>query len=310
VIPRLVIATACLWLSGALAQGQDGTPAERSLQVLAALLPGIYDNANQEYFDLRLGLPTADRHGRLHVRIQPINHPDLGTPSFWVRAWRDPAAAPAERRLWSLAPDAENPQRVRMIQFAFDGPAHAELDEGPEPPASLPGGAALARARMAGCDVLWRRDAGQYTGASPCGGMTLAPQGLWLGDGEPQALERARVFGCYVDIPGVAGGRDEPFQRHWIESLHDQGDTHWFASRAGQELGVNLRKVRWPMNNERGAFTRNSLVLYVLERDVTGVRTHGYGWTEPRAERIGLNLQWLLVNCYLESNRDVMAYFE
>ena len=37
----------------AFAQGQDGTPAERNLQIIAELLPGNYDNANQAYFDQR-----------------------------------------------------------------------------------------------------------------------------------------------------------------------------------------------------------------------------------------------------------------
>ena len=71
-----------------------------------------------------------------------------------------------------------------------------------------------------------------------------------------------------------------------------------------------MRNVQWPMNNEVGAFTRNSLVMYVIERTGEGVKTHTYGWTEPRAERIGLNLQWMLVNCYRLSNRDVRPFFD
>ena len=93
--------------------------------------------------------------------------------------------------------------------------------------------------------------------------------------------------------------------------MHDQGAMHWFTTKDGQrELGINLRNVIWPMNNEVGAFTRNSLVLYVLERKDDQVTTHSYGWTQPQARRIGLNLQWLLVNCYQVSNRDVTPFFE
>ncbi len=73
----------------------------------------------------------------------------------------------------------------------------------------------------------------------------------------------SREFSCYVDIPGVAGGRDEPFDRYSIDSLHDQGNLHWLQTKEGREIGSTLR-----------------------------------------------NVQWLLVNCYLVSNREVQPYFE
>ena len=78
----------------------------------------------------------------------------------------------------------------------------------------------------------------------------------------------------------------------------------------GRKFGLTLRNVRWPMNNEVGAFTRNSLVMYLIEKTDGGVEEIGYSWTEPRAERIGMNLKWLLVNCYMVSNRDVKPFFE
>jgi hypothetical protein len=38
--------------------------------------------------------------------------------------------------------------------------------------------------------------------------------------------------------------------------------------------------------------------LYAIERLADGsVREHGYAFTEPEADRIGLNLKWMLVNC-------------
>jgi hypothetical protein len=54
------------------------------------------------------------------------------------------------------------------------------------------------------------------------------------------------------------------------------------------------------LNEGDGAFNRNSLVLYVSERQADGgVREHGYAFTDPAADRIGLNLKWLLANCAL-----------
>jgi hypothetical protein len=282
----IVFSFLLLALPYAWAQGQDGTPAERNLQLIAELLPGIYDNANQNYFDTRLNLEEELRHGRTTVIVEPAERPELGDIVFSYRA-EEPDAEPTDGFL--VLSLHEDPRIVRMQVIAEDQ-------------------------RLAGCDVAWRRDLGQFTGEAECGLHTqLDPNGLWVGwadEKAPFALSRARGFSCYVDIPGVAGGRDEPFDRYTIEQLHDQGDLAWIDTSDGRRIGITLRNVQWPMNNEVGAFTRNSLVMYVIEQTEDGVKTHSYGWTEPRAERIGLNLQWMLVNCYRVSNRDVRPFFD
>jgi len=288
---------ACVALTaatGAMAQGQDGTPGERNLQVMAELLSGVYANANQAYFGERLKYPEEQRQVRTRVLIEAIGDAGTGAPQFSYLLFRNNSDQPDEQERWRLTTD-EDPLLVRMQRFAVhDGTA--EYREG--------------------CDVQWRRDAGQFTGdneSADCGSiMQLTPRALWIGvaGAELLQLDRARPFSCYVDIPGVAGGRDEPFDRYLIDDMHDQGALHWFQAKDGRELGIMLRNVRWPMNNEAGVFTRNSFVMYVLERTPEGVETLTYGWTEPRAERIGLNLQWLLVNCYMVSNRDVTPFFD
>ncbi len=300
---RSRILAACiagLGAAAALAQGQDSTPGERNLQVMAGLLAGIYDNSNQAYFDRRLKVPDEQRHVRTHVRIEASDAAASGEPQFTFALYRDNAAAAEQRELWRLTTDAD-PLLVRMRRYA--------LNEGPP-------------AYREECDVLWRRDAGHFSGrndSDDCSSaMQLNPRELWIGSGQrtggaeqiPLQLIRAREFSCYADIPGVAGGRDEPFDRYPIDGMHDQGALQWFETKEGRELGIMLRNVRWPINNEVGAFTRNSFVMYVLEKTADGVETVTYGWTEPQAERIGLNLQWMLVNCFVQSNRDVRPSFD
>jgi len=293
---RRIIA-ACLLLTAAtcaLAQGQDGTPGERNLQVMAELLAGIYDNANQAYFDGRLKFPDEQRHERTFVRIETADNADLGSPLFAFTQTHPRSETPGAEELWLLEADAD-PLLVRMKRHAMRDGESVYRD---------------------GCDVLWRRDAGQFTGhndSDQCATtMQLNPRALWIGAGGslPTQLSRARKFSCYVDIPGVAGGREEPFDRYQIDEMHDQGALHWLETKDGRQLGITLRNVVWPMNNEVGAFTRNSLVMYVLEKTGDGIKTHTYGWSEPRAERIGLNLQWMLVNCFMVSNRDVRPFFD
>jgi hypothetical protein len=130
-----------------------------------------------------------------------------------------------------------------------------------------------------------------------------------VASGEPLWLERARIFHCYADVPGVGGGRDIPFQRYDHIELHDKGGTHWFKTREAQprELGIQLQSVTWHVLNEANDyFNRNSLVLYAMERLPDGsVKEHGYAFTEPSAERIGNNLKWMLVNCAMTARDKV-----
>ncbi len=272
---------------GAFAQGQDGTPGQRNLQVMNELLVGTYDNANQHYFDGRLGLAEHLRHERLHLVIARTDEAGPGNPVFRFSLKNTENQETSEGRL-TLEED-EDPRLVSMKVTGDDK-------------------------RLKNCILRWRRDAGQFTGEANCGlRMQLTPDAIWFAwdaDKPAYELSRARQFGCYIDIPGVSGGRDEAFERYSITNIHDQGGHAWVREKGGREIGVTLRNVRWPMNNEQAAFTRNSLVLYVSERTSTGVKELTYGWTEPRAERIGLNLRWLLVNCYRESNREIRPFFD
>lgn len=65
-----------------------------------------------------------------------------------------------------------------------------------------------------------------------------------------------------------------------------------------------LWTVDWPINNQAGIFTRDSLVVYVNEFIDGEMKQHAYTFAPPASDRIGINLKWILVNCFMESNRD------
>ena len=246
---------------------------------------------------------------------------------------------PTFRRIYTLEAD-NDAKAVRMKMYIYDGPDHTAMTDAHLDMSKLDGLTPSTALYEEGCDVLWRREPGQYNGrtdlktcrrelagvgeANVDFHIILNEEALWVlqlgfdddgkqiygnADGDMYQLSRARTFNCYADIPGVAGGRDEPFDRYQIDDLHDMGGLKWFESKEGRTFGVTLRNVEWALNNEEGAFTRNSLVMYLLEREDDGVKTLTYGWTEPRAERIGVNMQWMLVNCFMVSNRDVTPFF-
>ena len=100
------------------------------------------------------------------------------------------------------------------------------------------------------------------------------------------------------------GGRDEPYTRYDNLSLHDQGAETWFTDKDGRTLGLRLFNVDWPINNYEGYFTRDSLVIYVVEKFDDGTtKEHGYAFTLPEANRIGINLKWLLASCFMVSGK-------
>jgi hypothetical protein len=321
---RLLAATLIAWPLVSAAQGQDSTPGERWLRVMAELLPGQYDNANQHYFDRRRGLPEADRHVRIGTTITRVAAPAFGSHAFlWVNRSRVGDREQASFRIATLEAQGEEVVMRHYLRMAGE---ITEAELATLQPADL--------RRTEGCDYHFRRRAEHFRGAQRPGAcrfewegrpvytnneIELSASDLWFFDhkfvaatgeritgvasGEPFWLERARQFHCYADIPGVGGGRDIPFERYDGIVLHDKGGSHWFRTRAGEprELGLSLQAVSWHVLNERGgAFNRDSLVLYVMERKADGSTVeHGYGFTEPDAGRIGMNLKWMLVNCTL-----------
>lgn len=286
------IALAFLLPQFALAQGQDSTKAERDAQVIAELLPGVWNNNNQRYFD---GRTRADeKHGRLHVVIERgEQRSDLQLRLTW-----DNADAPASSwRMQVIERDAQAIMTVRDAAQATDAPA---------------------------CTVRWQREAAQFRGTTAadraCENLPatwiLAEQQLWLEPLDPPdadapqtgyKLHRTRAFRCYADIPGVGGGRDEPYERYGEFTIHDGGGLARFTSKddPARDIGIYLWRVDWPINNYAGVFTRDVLVISVLEFMPDGtVADHGYAFTEPQVGRVGINLKWMLASCYMQSNAE------
>jgi hypothetical protein len=264
-----------------LAQGQDSTPWSRDLQVIEVMLPGFYSNANQAYFDGRRKVDDPQPRHNLLIEVAGDGFDiTLSAPDGTVMS----------SQRWSLAEDDQR-RAVRMEISDADGTPL--------------------------CPVWWSRDAAQFSaeGDAECTEGMGSPAALALGEqqfwwtsrGASDAavkLHRARQFTCYADIPGVGGGRDIPYTRYDNLSLHDQGAETWFVDKDGRNLGLRLFNVDWPINNYDGYFTRDSLVIYVIEKlDDGSTKEHGYAFTLPEANRIGINLKWLLASCFMISGK-------
>lgn len=267
-----------------LAQGEDSAPFERDLQVIATLLEGDFDNANQAYFDSRVR--REPMHKRLHIDVGPGERIPSGEQLFPIKAyWNGLEDSIAFEQTWALSASPEN-NAVRMRVVNNGAPGY--------------------------CDLFWQREAAQFRAtADNCQigprEIVLSERQLWVtlseASGSDYQLHRVRNFECYADIPGVGGGRAEPYERYDGFKIHDQGDAAWFTSKEGRELGISLFLVDWPINNYEGVFTRDSFVIYVSEK-IDGERKElGYAFTVPDADRVGINLKWMLASCFVKSNQ-------
>jgi hypothetical protein len=293
----LLAGVMAFFASPAFAQLKDETPAERDAMIMATLLPGVFSNGEQRYFDERLQLPAADRAAATQVSVTRVVRANGLPPLFVVRYASGP------NRAYTLSLDA-GATAVRMNAFTLA----AEVTD-----AQLASGQSTGLTADLGCNLTSRREAGQFraTAAGPCTAgpqeLMLTPANLWW---KPSAaapfsrLNRARQFECYVDMPGSGGLRGEAFNRYSNLLLDDQGTEAWFTTKEAvpRKLGLRLRNVDWPMNNKAGTYTRDSLTLYLVEAGPDGaVKNLAYAWTEPQVRRIGLNTVAALANCYMDS---------
>jgi hypothetical protein len=286
---KITLLATAFFSIGVFAQGQDSQPEDRDLLVIATMLLGGFDNANQNYFDTR-GKHDV-KHRRIHAEVVETEEENvLVASAYWDN---DPDVALDELKLTlSANPDAG------AVEMQVSRLGDSEGDS---------------------CSLYWRREAAQFhaTPAGDCDSpiiseVVLGQQQVWVDLAKVEngdfKMHRIRNFECYADIPGVGGGRDEAYERYEGFKIHDQGGAVWFDSKDGRRLGISLFLADWPINNYEGIFTRDSFVIYASE-EIDGVRKeHGYAFTVPDADRIGINLKWMLASCFMKSNKYATPY--
>lgn len=135
-----------------------------------------------------------------------------------------------------------------------------------------------------------------------CGGpattTTITQQGLALtmADGTAIEMQRARAWTCWASIPRAAkkpdGQADWWFKPGML--LHDAGGRvkAMTDEAVPQVFTLRMRNVAWPSGPNQP-----SLVLYVHGDDQD--KAVGYGWADPGAKRVGINLRTVQASCSL-----------
>lgn len=255
-----------IWISALAA----ALPAAAQAQDLADLVPGIYANTEQVYFQGEAGEPqdrwislrfsTADDGTmRLHS-IDPFGQPLYGEEG-------QPVTIEARGPLTALtAGDCTRLMRPEGEDFVLAG-SEGDCDDLP--------------VRM------------ERVSAS---GMTFS----WP-DGRMMEMRRARPVSCWISVRKTEPGGESEWTFDAGLMMHDQGGR---IRAGGGDSGapvaiVRMRNVIWPPPTRN----RPSLVLYVHTED-DPERAVSYSWADPSANRVGINLRWMQASCTVEQDEE------
>jgi hypothetical protein len=110
-------------------------------------------------------------------------------------------------------------------------------------------------------------------------------------------LRRGRPCKCWAIVRRNAAKPDgsEDWSLHFNLTLQDQGGRALVEPRGAPPVLIRLRNVIWPPPSTNNP----SLVLYIYKPDQLD-RAVSYGWADPDARRLGINLRWVQANCIRE----------
>jgi hypothetical protein len=261
------------------------------LNYLSRLWTGEYDNREQLQFDVEAGRrdSASGLHRRWHHSAKAAEIAAWGNAAaLLVTEYPDNDPKLATRRVYALSVD-RSARRINASAYGVNGnSATLSADD---------------LRRESGCDLALGREADTFVarpassaicaGRSPDYALRIDDRALRVtAANKTYVLERARRFVCMVDFPKVAGKPAMYTDRYIV--LHDQGGTYPFRHPDGREMVLTLR------NNWSYGMYRETLVVVIQEGDEAGP-TLTYGWTEPGADRIGVNPGWMRVQCDLDT---------
>lgn|GEM_PF-4983598 len=178
---------------------------------------------------------------------------------------------------------------------------------------------------LPGCEVRWRRQDGQFAGATSGDGCrfsnrrtgeavvfqrqwTAGPGGLRLvenrssaGGAQSESVELQPMHyyrgwaGVLPGGPAAKGGQDWQVERNVV--LDDAGGVTRLGSGENGEYAVKLERLVWPNSGIP------MLRLSVIEADSGALVA--YSWADPGSSRIGINLGWIQAG--LENEKQVGA---
>lgn len=296
---------------------------ERELHYIAKIWPGSYDNKEQTSFDARARGEKQSNQVRLHAGIRAIDMPSLGDYVFYgeERMNDDPSKISSQRVYTLVADDKERAVRLRAYTLKSPDKA-AGLDRSSDPFPTLK----KRDLRLEeGCDILLRREGTSFAGQMQPGAcandalegvfkerlMRLSASQYTVHDRivgregkqltsraglRPLNMQRARWFACMIDVPKDTPNKSNHTQ-HYM-TIHDQGGAYAFNHPDGRDMVLSMQNT-WSYGMQRETF-----VIVVQEGSLSGP-VLVYSWGMPGQDRIGVNPNFVRIQCDLDTPENV-----
>jgi hypothetical protein len=299
---------------------------EKDLRTFLSWFEGEFDNGEQVAFADGLGIPKDAVPERIHSIFTRVELPAFGPHVYYVEQYLDGDPAKIYRqRLYSFSLD----EREQAIKLLIHIPGDAKALVGAHrDPSKLQGLTPAATRSPPGCEVYWRRRGDAFLGDMKPGTCTfksersgnaivvsddlyLDADEIWIYDravdsegryvygnkaGIPHRLRKVSYFSCWLSVKraGMADDAQDAWTFDRDIAVHDGGEMVWVKTEARPaRVGLKIRRPVWPSGPNQ-----DSLVLYV--HDEAGEqpdRAVSYGWADPSAQRLGINLRWVQASC-------------
>lgn len=327
------IAALCLLVGGAAAAAdtlREPPPPravqEKDFRTFLSWFEGEFDSNEQVAFADELGIPSDAVPERIHSVFKRVELPAFGEHVFYVEQYLDGDPAKIYRqRLYSFSLDDAEQAIKLVIHIPPDVKALAGAHRDP---GKLQGLTPASTRSPPGCEVYWRRRGDAFLGEMKPGAcrfesersgktivvsddLYLDDDEIWIHDravdaegnhvygnkaGIPNKLRKVSWFACWLSVrrEGVADGDPRAWSFDRDVAVHDGGELTWVKTDARDaRVGLKIRRPVWPSGPNQ-----DSLVLYVHDEAAADPdRAVSYGWADPGAKRLGINLRWMQASC-------------
>ena len=297
------------------------------LKEICTLFTGEFDNFQQVWQEIEDKTPDSLMHERIHSIFLPVKMPALGDNVFFVKQYMDGDTNNIYRmRVYNLSID-KTENAIRLDIYSFKEKAdETRFKSANHTPSVLTDLKPENFTTMAGCGVFWKRENGIFIGSmksKACNfiskrsnkkvfitdSLKLTANEIWIRDEAEDEngnyifghkgkihhkLVRCRPFKGWISWRTEEGKDGKEDKSVFIGNLklHDQGWKQRVVLPDGTvtPFTVELSQV---------IFEKRISVLKLAIYEEGKPKAMMYNWTNPEAERIGINLRWIQVGLTL-----------
>jgi hypothetical protein len=290
---------------------------EEQMKLFSSWFEGRFDNYAQHYNDKETKFEYPHEH--IHSIFKRVNLPNLGKDVFFVQQYLDGDESKIYRqRLYIFTPDKKE-KALKLTIYSFDDDKKyrdSHLD-----PAKLNGLTMANLTTTPGCEVFWKLNKARdkfegYMKKDACKVMSkrlnktiiitddlfLTKDEIWIND-QAKDEQGNYIFGNKSNIhhklkkvrwfegwTAILNSGETPMATQDFEAAEYDGKTKIVIHDQGGKVKIN-DKYSVQLANLQHRSGLWVLTLKVIE-NATG-KAISYTWTNPEAEKIGINLRWV-----------------